>query len=89
MLTGIQVVLLGVVKTLQITILWKISLLSYYVLGMGATIFFGYTMDMGLRGIWIGWIIGTAVSLLFLVKYIQQIDWDKTFFLVRDKFKMF
>lgn len=42
---------------------------------------------MGLTGIWIGWNIGSFVSLIFLIKYIVQIDWEKTFFIVRDKYK--
>lgn len=41
-LTGLQVVLLGIVKTLQATILWKISLISFYFVGLGSTIILGY-----------------------------------------------
>jgi hypothetical protein len=44
-------------------------------------------MQMGLMGIWIGWNIGSFVSLVFLIKYIVQIDWERTFFIVRDKYK--
>ncbi len=86
-LSGLQVVLLGVVKTLQSTLLWKISLISYYIFGLGATILIGYYMQWGLMGIWIGWSIGTVISLFFLIRYISQIDWSETFAVVRDKFK--
>ena len=74
-LSGLQVVLLGVVKTLQVTILWKISLISYYLFGIGSTILIGYWMDVGVKGIWMGWSIGTLIALIFLIKYITQIDW--------------
>jgi Na+-driven multidrug efflux pump len=74
-LTGFQVVLLGIVKTLQVTVLWKISLISFYIFGLGATILLGYYHELGLKGIWLGWGFGTVISLIFLVKYILQIDW--------------
>lgn len=86
-LSGLQVVLLGVIKTLQVTILWKISLISYYLFGIGSTILMGYFMELGVTGIWIGWSIGTTISLIFLIRFIMQIDWGQTFALVRDKFK--
>ena len=86
-MSGLQVVLLGIVKTLQVTILWKISLISFYFIGLGSTILIGYYMKMGLYGIWLGWNIGTIVSLIFLVRYIMQMDWAQTFAIVRDKFK--
>lgn len=38
-LSGLQVVLLGIAKTLQSNLLWKISLISYYFFGIGATVF--------------------------------------------------
>lgn len=79
--------LLGVIKTLQVTILWKISLISFYFIGIGSTILIGYFMDLGLIGIWFGWSVGTMVSLIFLIRYIMQIDWKQTFAIVRDKFK--
>jgi hypothetical protein len=41
-LSGLQVVLLGIAKTLQSNFLWKISLISYYFFGLGATIFIEY-----------------------------------------------
>jgi MATE family multidrug resistance protein len=88
-LSGLQVALLGIVKTLQVTILWKISLLSYYIFGIGSTILIGYFMELGVRGIWIGWGIGSTISLLFLIKYISQIEWQETFYVVRNKFKTF
>jgi Na+-driven multidrug efflux pump len=75
-LSGLQVVLLGIVKTLQVTILWKISLVSYYFFGIGSTILIGYFMELGVKGIWIGWGIGSTISLLFLIKYITQIEWQ-------------
>jgi MATE family multidrug resistance protein len=75
-LSGLQVVLLGIVKTLQVTILWKLSLFSYYIFGIGSTILIGYFLELGVMGIWIGWSIGSTISLLFLIKYISQIDWQ-------------
>jgi MATE family multidrug resistance protein len=75
-LSGLQVVLLGIVKTLQVTILWKLSLFSYYIFGIGSTILIGYFLELGVRGIWIGWSIGSTISLLFLIKYISQIEWQ-------------
>ena len=86
-LTGFQVILLGIVKTLQINKLWAASLVSYYFFGVGLALTLGYYLEMGLTGIWIGWIIGSFVSLVFLIKYIVQIDWERTFFIVRDKYK--
>ena len=80
-------ILLGVVKTLQVTVLWRISLVSYYIFGIGATIFVGHYMNLGVRGMWVGWIIGTFISLVFMLKYLLQIDWKKSFSIVRDKFK--
>lgn len=74
-LSGLQVVLLGIIKTLQIQILWKISLISYYFVGLGFSCVLGYYFKYDLCGIWLGWSIGQAVSLLFLIKYIYQIDW--------------
>ena len=44
-------------------------------------------MEFGVTGIWIGWSIGTTISLIFLIRFIMQIDWGQTFALVRDKFK--
>ena len=52
-LTGFQVILLGIVKTLQINKLWAASLVSYYIFGVGLALTLGYYMEMGLTGIWI------------------------------------
>lgn len=41
-LTGFQVILLGIVKTLQINKLWTASLVSYYFFGIGLAITLGY-----------------------------------------------
>lgn len=67
--------------------LWIVSLVSYYIVGLGMAIYLSYYLSWGLQGIWYGWIAGTLVSLIFILKYILQIDWDKTINLVRKRYK--
>lgn len=62
---GVQILFLGILKTLQMDKLWKLPALSHYLIALGSAIIFGFWLDLKLEGIWLGWLLGILSSLAF------------------------
>ncbi|XP_059667115.1 protein DETOXIFICATION 35-like isoform X2 [Cornus florida] len=54
-----------------------INLGCYYVFGLPLGFLLGYKADMGVMGIWLGMISGTALQTVFLLIIIYKTNWNK------------
>jgi len=65
---GAQVVALGLLRGLQDTRVPMIyAAISYWVVGMPAGLFFGFTLGMGAVGVWLGLVVGLAAAAALLI----------------------
>ncbi|XP_051122553.1 protein DETOXIFICATION 29-like [Andrographis paniculata] len=49
----------------------------YYAFGVPLGLFLGYTLNMGVKGIWYGMVTGTVVQTLILFWIVYRTDWNK------------
>lgn len=73
---GIQTILQGIMKTLQIQNFWKIIVFCLYVLSLGFAYLFGFYFQWKLSGIWAGWLIGLLVLFIYEIRYLLRISWE-------------
>jgi Na+-driven multidrug efflux pump len=85
---GLQTILQGIMKTLQVENFWKKIVLSLYIVGLGSAILLSYTFDIKLTGLWAGWGIGMSALLIYEVVYLYKIEWEEDFDKVREKYKV-
>lgn len=62
---GLQTILQGIMKTLQVENFWKIIVFCLYVLGLGSALLLAFYFKLNLLGIWGGWLIGLTILLLY------------------------
>lgn len=85
---GLQTILQGIMKTLQVENFWKIIVFCLYVLGLGFALVLGFYFDLKLTGLWGGWGIGLTVLLCYEIRYLMKIEWEEDFDKVREKYKV-
>ena len=73
---GLQTILQGIMKTLQVENFWKVIVFCLYVLGLGLALILGFYFDLNLTGIWGGWCIGITVLLGYEIRYLMKIEWE-------------
>ncbi|MQM14647.1 hypothetical protein Taro_047582 [Colocasia esculenta] len=54
-----------------------INLVCYYCIGIPFGVVLGYLVGLGVKGIWVGMISGTAVQTAVLVVFTVRTDWDQ------------
>ncbi|KAK8565005.1 hypothetical protein V6N13_020136 [Hibiscus sabdariffa] len=86
LLNSVQPVLSGVAVGAgwQSTVAW-VNIASYYLIGIPVGVVLGYVVDMGVKGVWIGMLVGTFVQTLSLVIITWKTDWDKQVVLARSR----
>ena len=80
--------LLGILRTLEIKSTHKISAFSFYIVGLTSSIILSEFLDKQLWGVWMGWLLGLLVALIFEIQYFRSLDWGDSFDIVRDKYKI-
>lgn len=65
LIDSLQILFFGMHKTLQIKQIEKLSGISFYIVGLGLALTFGYGLKWNIEGIWLGWLLGTACCLIF------------------------
>ncbi|KAK4485747.1 hypothetical protein RD792_008393, partial [Penstemon davidsonii] len=55
----------------------NVNIVCYYIFGVPLGLILGYTLDMGVKGIWYGMVSGTVVQTLILFWIVYRTDWDK------------
>ncbi|CAA0833715.1 MATE efflux family protein [Striga hermonthica] len=55
----------------------NVNIVCYYVFGVPLGLILGYTLDMGVKGIWYGMVAGTLVQTLILFWIVYRTDWNK------------
>jgi len=64
---GAQVVALGLLRGIQDTKIPMIfAMVSYWVIGMPASLLFGFVFDLGATGVWLGLVVGLGVAAILL-----------------------
>ncbi|KAL4303229.1 hypothetical protein GQ457_10G014570 [Hibiscus cannabinus] len=86
LLNSVQPVLSGVAVGAgwQSIVAW-VNIASYYLIGIPIGVVLGYVVDMGVKGVWIGMLVGTFVQTLILVIITWKTDWDKQVVLARSR----
>ncbi|PSS34304.1 Protein DETOXIFICATION like [Actinidia chinensis var. chinensis] len=54
-----------------------INLGCYYIFGLPLGYFLGYAMELGVKGLWVGMIAGTALQTLILCFVLYKTNWNK------------
>lgn len=72
---GVHLVLTGIIKTLTTSEVLKLSLLFFYVVGIGSSSVLCFFFGFGLWGLWVGWLIGVGASLVTSFVKIVGLDW--------------
>ncbi|KAI3927238.1 hypothetical protein MKW92_009076 [Papaver armeniacum] len=85
-LCGIQPVLTG----MAIGVGWQasiayVNITTYYLIGLPIGYLFGFKLDWGLRGLWIGTQIGVGLQTIVLLIMCWRADWDKEVQISKDR----
>jgi Na+-driven multidrug efflux pump len=83
---GIQTILQGIMKTLQVQNFWKIIVFCLYVVGLGFGYLFGFYFNGKLTGVWSGWLIGIVVLFMYEIRFLFNVSWEDAFNIVREKY---
>jgi Na+-driven multidrug efflux pump len=83
---GVQTILQGIIKTLQVPNFWKIIVFCLYVVGLGFAYLFGFYFDWQLSGVWCGWLVGTVALFVYEIRFLFNVSWEDVFNVVRDKY---
>ncbi|KAM3133855.1 hypothetical protein pb186bvf_013970 [Paramecium bursaria] len=75
---GLQMIIAGVIKGLNKgQWIGTQVLIAYLGIGIPLEIYFAYTWDQGVKGIWVGFGIANCQILLFFIQTMSMIDWEK------------
>ncbi|KAJ6433963.1 hypothetical protein OIU84_017637 [Salix udensis] len=86
LLNSVQPVLSGVAVGAgwQSTVAY-INIASYYLVGIPIGVVLGYVMDMHVKGVWIGMLIGTFIQTVVLIIVTYRTDWEKQVIVAHNK----
>ncbi|KAL4320111.1 hypothetical protein GQ457_18G008550 [Hibiscus cannabinus] len=86
LLNSVQPVLSGVAVGAgwQSIVAW-VNIASYYLIGIPIGVVLGYVVNMGVKGVWVGMLLGTFVQTLILVVITWKTDWDNQVVLARTR----
>ncbi|ONK77975.1 uncharacterized protein A4U43_C02F12890 [Asparagus officinalis] len=62
-----------------------VNITCYYIIGIPVGIVLGYALDLHVKGIWIGMLLGTAIQTLVLVCITIKTDWTKQVAVARER----
>ncbi|WMV36729.1 hypothetical protein MTR67_030114 [Solanum verrucosum] len=78
MLNGLQPTLSGVaIGAGWQTYVAYINIVSYYVFGIPLGLIFNFSLDMGVKGMWTGMLLGTTLQTSILILMISKTNWNK------------
>uniref|UniRef100_F6HMV7 Protein DETOXIFICATION n=1 Tax=Vitis vinifera TaxID=29760 RepID=F6HMV7_VITVI len=78
LLNSVQPVLSGVAVGAGLqSIVACVNVASYYLVGIPIGVVLGYTMNLQVKGVWIGMLIGTFLQTVVLVIITYRTDWEK------------
>ncbi|XP_037496779.1 protein DETOXIFICATION 29 isoform X1 [Jatropha curcas] len=87
-LNNIQPVLSGVaVGAGWQAIVAYVNVIAYYAFGMPLGLVFGFKLDMGVKGIWIGMMIGVIIQTCVLFGLTYTTDWNKEASVAKNRIK--
>lgn len=59
--SSLNIVMLGMVKTLELKLSWNYSFVFCYLIGITISTILCYVSDYGLWGIWAGWLLSLSI----------------------------
>lgn len=72
--SSLNIVMLGVVKTMELKLSWNYSFVFCYFIGIVVSAYLCYEQEFGLYGIWAGWLVSLALELYLNIKRIICLD---------------
>jgi Na+-driven multidrug efflux pump len=54
----------------------RIDMVSFYIINICSGTYLSYYMEVGLLGIWIGWLIGLVVSIILMSSVLLRINYN-------------
>ncbi|XP_039034755.1 protein DETOXIFICATION 21-like [Hibiscus syriacus] len=86
LLNSVQPVLSGVAVGAgwQSTVAW-VNIGSYYIVGIPIGVVLGYVLDMHVKGVWVGMLLGTLLQTVVLIVITYKTDWDRQVVLARTR----
>lgn len=85
---GLNIITTGLVKALELEDIWKYSFCIYYIVGLSCSAYLCFEKGYGVKGLWLGWLVSVLISLLLHFKQIICLDFEETFHMMRDRYKM-
>ncbi|EHA8592513.1 putative protein DETOXIFICATION 21 [Cocos nucifera] len=86
LLNSVQPVLSGVaVGAGWQSVVAYVNITSYYLIGVPLGLVLGYVLNLHVKGIWIGMIVGTAVQTIVLLVITMKTDWEKQVVLAQER----
>ncbi|KAE8684723.1 Co-chaperone GrpE family protein [Hibiscus syriacus] len=84
LLNSVQPVLSGVAVGAgwQSIVAW-VNIGSYYLVGIPIGVVLGYVLDMHVKGVWVGMLLGTLLQTVVLIVITYKTDWDRQVALAR------
>ncbi len=77
--SSLNIVMLGIVKTLELKLTWNYSFVFCYLIGITISTILCYVSDYGLWGIWAGWLLSLSIELFLNLKRILCLDFEVAF----------
>jgi len=75
-LEPLQICMSGIVRTIRGTLVLKIYILCFYLIGIGFGAVLAFRFDLNLKGIWIGWVAALVISIIFFSHILYSANWD-------------
>lgn len=75
-LEPLQICMSGIVRVIRGTLVLKIYILCFYLIGIGLGAVLAFWYQLNLKGIWIGWVAALFLSIAFFTKILLSANWD-------------
>jgi Na+-driven multidrug efflux pump len=72
----LQICVSGIVRVIRGTLVLKIHIMCFYLIGIGFGAILAFYFKYHLMGIWMGWVGGLVISILFFTKILWSANWE-------------
>ncbi len=76
-LESMQICLGGFLRSMDMSQkVLKVYIWSFYIVGISSSILLAFYNFQNVKGIWIGWLLGQLMAIIWFLIIIFKIDWD-------------
>lgn len=75
-LEPLQICMSGIVRVIHGTLVLRIYILCFYLIGIGLGAVLGFTFQLNLKGIWLGWVAALFISIIFFARIMYAANWE-------------